>query len=58
MRSALRKVSERAATAWRSESTPPVAQTLITSAPYLIWNRTESRNWSAPLAMPSSGPVS
>ena len=41
-----------------SESTPPEAQNLITSAPYLTWNRTASRNPAGPWAMPSAGPSS
>ena len=31
-------------TASASDSTPPVAHTLITSAPYFTWKRTASRN--------------
>ena len=40
------------------ERTPPVAHTLITSAPYLTSKRTASRKASAPLAMPSATPGS
>src|SRR5258707_920521 len=45
-----------APTASPSDSTPPVAQVLITSAPYLICSRTAWRICSGPSATPSMGP--
>ena len=40
------------------DSTPPVAHTLMTSAPYFTWKRTASRNPAPPAAMPSAMPGS
>src|SRR5437870_6886086 len=40
-----------------SDSTPPVAQILITSAPYFTTYRTALRTSSTPLATPSSMPI-
>ena len=53
-------VSCGAATSSPSDSTPPEAHILMTSAPYLMSRRTAWRPWSAPwripFSMPGSGP--
>ncbi len=46
----------RRATSSFSESTPPVAQTLMTSAPYLMLRRTAARTASGPSATAAAMP--